>query len=66
MVPPPWGLRGGGGQGGRGGGKGATPPAYARIPPRDGVLYDELEVHWGATARYGLTWCMVMCRTDCP
>ncbi|CAN0425572.1 unnamed protein product, partial [Ectocarpus sp. 12 AP-2014] len=51
VVPPTWGLRGGGGQGGRGGGKGATPPAYARTPPRDGVLYDELEVHWGATAR---------------
>ncbi|CAM9734620.1 unnamed protein product [Scytosiphon promiscuus] len=49
---PAWLWRGRGGAGG--GAKGAAAaaaPAYARNPPRDGVLYDELEVHWGATAR---------------
>lgn len=43
------GPSGGGGAGKGGGGVGA--PTYARNPPRDGVLYEELEVHWGASSR---------------
>ena len=42
----------GGARGRGGGGSGGATPSYARNPPRDPVLYDELEVHWGATARY--------------
>lgn len=58
------GVRGLGGNGastrgrqGAGAGGGDVPP-YARSPPRDGVLYDELEVHWGASARYVRIFCL--------
>lgn len=45
-------MSGGGRGAGAKGAAAAAAPSYARNPPRDGVLYDELEVHWGATARY--------------
>ena len=38
---------------------GSGAPAFARHAPRDAVLYDELEVHWGASAR-SVTCCVLV------
>lgn len=45
-------VRGGGSRGKGSGERGSGAPSYARSPPHDGVLYEELEVHWASSARY--------------
>ncbi|CAM9485984.1 unnamed protein product, partial [Choristocarpus tenellus] len=45
------GVGSGDGRGSGGGGAGSETPAYSMCPPRDTLLYDELEVYWGASSR---------------